>query len=79
MHYVSETEPEYSVITERVLLLPSQKVEVLLMNFITKDEFTVMLNVCNTNTFIGARDKLMMLIMYDTDMHVSELLEHRYL
>ena len=75
LHYVSEMEPEYSAITRRALMLPAQKCEKPLMEFLTKDEFDSMLNVCDTSTFIGARDKLMLLILYNTGVRVSELLE----
>lgn len=74
MHYVSEVEPEYCAISKRALMLPAQKQEQPVMNFITKEEFNSLIEVCKTNTFIGARDKLMLMIMYNTGTRVSELL-----
>ena len=41
----------------------------------TTSEFNALIQVCDTNTFIGARDKLMLLLMYNTGVRVSELLE----
>lgn len=75
MQYVAETAPEYSAISKRVLMLPAQKYESPIMSFITKDEFNALIKACDTNTFIGARDKLMLLLMYNTGVRVSELLE----
>ena len=75
MQYVAETAPEYSAISKRVLMLPAQKYESPIMSFITKDEFNALIKACDTNTFIGARDKLMLLLMYKTGVRVSELLE----
>ena len=75
MQYVAETAPEYSAISKRVLMLPDQKYESPIMSFITKDEFNALIKACDTNTFIGARDKLMLLLMYNTGVRVSELLE----
>lgn len=74
MHYVSELEPEYSAITKRVLMLPAQKQEQTLMDFLSKEEFDSLLAICDTNTFIGARDKLMLLLLYNSGVRVSELL-----
>lgn len=74
MQYVAETAPEYSAISKRALMLPAQKHELPVMSFITK-EFNALIQVCDTNTFIGARDKLMLLLMYNTGVRVSELLE----
>lgn len=74
MQYVAETAPEYSAISKRALMLLAQKHELPVMSFITK-EFNALIQVCDTNTFIGARDKLMLLLMYNTGVRVSELLE----
>lgn len=75
MQYVAEIAPEYSAISKRALMLPAQKHESPVMSFITKDEFNALIKVCDTNTYIGARDKLMLLLMYNTGVRVSELLE----
>jgi len=74
MQYVSEMEPEYSGIARRALMVPMQKYKVPTMDFITKDEFEVMIKACDTNTFIGTRDKLMLLLLYNSGARVSELL-----
>lgn len=74
MQYVSEIEPEYSGIARRALMVPMQKHKVPTMDFITKDEFEVMIKTCDTNTFIGTRDKLMLLLLYNSGSRVSELL-----
>ena len=75
MQYVAETAPEYNAISKLTLMLPAQKHEILVMSFITKEEFNTLIKVCDTNTFIGAHDKLMLLLMYNTGVRVSELLE----
>lgn len=75
LKFVAEEAPEYSAIAKRGLSVPSQKHETLVMDFITKNEFESMLSICDTTTAIGARDKLMLLILYNTGMRVSELTE----
>ncbi|OJF75662.1 MAG: hypothetical protein BKP49_11160 [Treponema sp. CETP13] len=74
MKYVTEVAPEFSDIAKKAYLVPMQKYESPTMCFITKDEFEIMLKGCNTNSFIGARDKLMLLLLYNTGSRVSELL-----
>ncbi len=74
MHYVSEMEPEYSDIVKRTVMLPAQKQEQPAIDFIFKEEFDAMIATCDTNTFIGARDKLMLMLLYNSGARVSELL-----
>lgn len=75
LQYVAEIEPEYSGIAKRGLMMPMRKHETVTMDFVDKNEFDAMLATCNTATFIGARDKLMLMIFYNTGVRVSELLE----
>lgn len=58
MHYVSEMEPEYSAVTRHALMLPTQKHEQPTMDFLSREEFDSVIDVCDTNLFIDARDKL---------------------
>ena len=78
MHYVSEMAPEYSAVAKRIIMLPAQKQEQPVMDFITREEFDAMIAVCDTAAFIGARDKLMLMILYNTGVRVSELLAIRH-
>lgn len=66
MQNVSEMEPEYSGIAKRSLMVPMQKHEISTMDFITKDEFEVIINNCDTNTSIGTRGKLMLMLLYNS-------------
>jgi len=77
MHYVIEMEPEYSGLVKRSLMIPLQKHEVLAMDFVTKNEFDAMLGTCDTKTYLGARDKLMLMMLYNSGARVSELLSIR--
>ena len=58
-------------------MLPAQKHELPVMSFITK-EFNALIQVCDTNTFIGARDKLMLLLMYNTGLECQSFLKLKY-
>ena len=48
------------------------------MCFIIQEEFDAYSSQCNTSSPIGARDKIMLLILYNTGVRVSELLAIRY-
>lgn len=74
MKYVAEIEPEYSGIVKRSLMVPMQKYEIPTMDFISKDEFQAMEDTCDTTTPLGSRDKLMLLILYNSGTRVSEML-----
>lgn len=74
MEYVAEIEPECSGIVKRSLMIPMQKHEIPTMDFISKDEFQAMVNTCDTSTPLGSRDKLMLLILYNSGARVSEML-----
>lgn len=43
------------------------------MEFLTEDEFSALKNSCESNTDLGRRDMLMLLLLYNTGIRVSEL------
>ena len=64
LKYVIEQYPEYSEIARGTLALPFRKQEKKVMCFITQEEFDAYISQCDTSTSIGARDKLMLLLLY---------------
>jgi site-specific recombinase XerD len=78
LKYVIEQHPEFSNIVKGTLSLPFRKQEKKAMCFITREEFDVYLSLCDTSTPIGSRDKLMLLLLYNTGVRVSELLAIKY-
>jgi integrase/recombinase XerD len=71
--YLSFEIPEYSGTLERGLMVPFRKEEKRQMDFLTKEEFNALLDVCDTDTDLGRRDKLMLVLLYNTGVRVSEL------
>jgi site-specific recombinase XerD len=65
--------PEYSGLLNRSLMVPFRKVEKRQIEFLTEDEFTALKNTCESNTELGRRDMLMLLLLYNTGVRVSEL------
>ena len=78
LKYVSEMSPDNSYLVSQSLAIPFQKTTIKTMDFITKDEFDSIILLCDTNTMLGARDKLMFLILYNTGLRVSELISLKY-
>ena len=71
--YLSFELPEYSGLLNRSMMVPFRKVEKRQMEFLTEDEFTAMKNACKTDAPLGCRDMLMLLLLYNTGVRVSEL------
>ena len=78
LKYVIEQQPEFSNTIKGTISLPFRKQEKKIMCFITRAEFDVYLSLCDTTTWFGARDKLMLLLLYNTGVRVSELLTIKY-
>lgn len=69
--------PEYNDTIRKALALPSMKTDQPVMTFITKSEYETLLAVCNNEDIISSRDKLIIMIMYNTGCRVSELINIR--
>ncbi len=65
--------PEYSGLLNRSLMVPFRKAEKRQMGFLTEDEFAALKSACNTDTALGCRDILMLMLLYNTGVRVSEL------
>ena len=71
--YLNFELPEYSGLLNRSLMVPFRKTEKRQIEFLTEDEFTALKNACKTDTDLGQRDMLMLLLLYNTGVRVSEL------
>ena len=73
LKYATVAAPEYSGIIRKSLSLPARKVDKQVMSFITKTEYESMLEVCSNPDALSVRDKMMLMILYNTGCRVSEL------
>lgn len=71
--YVSYEQPEHMATAKRVLGIPFRRTDKKIVNYLTKDEMALLLNSCDISTFYGRRDKVMVLLLYNTGIRVSEL------
>ena len=74
LKYATVEAPEYSGIIRKSLSLPNRKTDKTVMTFISKNEYESMLDGCSGQDKISSRDKMMLMIMYNTGCRVSELI-----
>ena len=74
LRFLSFEIPEYSGLLSRSLMIPFKKEEKRQMDFLTKDEYNALVSACDLNSALGVRDKLMLLLLYNTGVRVSELI-----
>jgi integrase/recombinase XerD len=74
MEYVSYECLEYSGTVRKIKAIPFQKAERKEVCYLTKEEMDSLLNVCETKNSEGRRDYLMLLLLYNSGMRVSEMI-----
>ena len=74
LRYLSFEIPEYSGLLSRSLMIPLRKEEKRQMDFLTKEEYQALVDSCELDSTLGRRDKLMLLLLYNTGVRVSELI-----
>jgi len=74
MEYVSYESPEYLEIIRRVKAIPFRNVEKKDICYLTREEMDILLNACETANPNGRRDYLMLLLLYNSGMRISEMI-----
>ena len=73
MDYVSFQAPEYLGLVQRVKQIPFKKAANRVVSYLVPTEMDALLGVCAVDTWLGRRDRLMLTLLYNTGMRVSEL------
>jgi integrase/recombinase XerD len=73
MKYVSFQAPEYMGIVQRVMNVPFKKTELKMVDYLVKEEVDSILENCDLSCWLGRRDRIMVAILYNTGVRVSEL------
>jgi len=73
LKFLSFEIPEYSGLLSRSLSIPFRREDKRQMNFLTKGEYQALVDACDLDYLLGRRDKLMLLLLYNTGIRVSEL------
>lgn len=71
--YVAFTEPAHALHCQRVLAIPSKRFERGNVEFLEDDEVKALLDAPDTATWIGRRDRALLLVAVQTALRVSEL------
>jgi integrase/recombinase XerD len=73
-HYVALTEPSYALHCQRVLAIPSKRFERKTIEFLVPEEIDAILAAPDCSTWIGRRDRTLLLVAVQTGLRVSELI-----
>lgn len=77
LRYALVEAPEYADTIRKSLSLPGRKINHPVMTFISKKEYEALLGACDGQSIIHSRDKLMIMVLYNTGCRVSELVNVR--
>lgn len=69
--------PEHSAVIQRVLAIPPKRQSSRLVDFLTRSEIDALLAVPDQTTWLGRRDRLLLLFAIQTGLRLSELIALR--
>lgn len=75
--YVALTEPAYALHCQRVLAIPSKRFERGIVEFLSQDEIGGLVDAPDPTSWIGRRDRALLLLAVQTGLRVSELIALR--
>jgi integrase/recombinase XerD len=73
--FVALEEPSYSAQIQRILLIPSKLHDKRVVHFLTRDEIEALLAVPDTMTWVGRRDRALLLLAVQTGLRLSEVVQ----
>ena len=76
-HYVALQEPAYAEQCRRILAIPSKRYQRRLIEYLTAEEIDALLAAPDRTTWIGRRDRALLLVAIQTGLRVSELISLR--
>ena len=72
--YVSYERPEYLSIIQKVQSIPFKNIEKKTVDYLTEKEMEFLINSCDIANFSDRRDRVMIVLLYNTGMRISELI-----
>ena len=72
--YVALEEPAHALHCQRILAVPNKRHEKRPIDFLNREEIDALLAVPNPSTWIGRRDRTLLLVAVQTGLRVSELI-----
>jgi integrase/recombinase XerD len=71
--YVAFTDPAHALLCQRILAIPSKRFERGIVEFLAEKEVDALLDAPDLATWIGRRDRALLLVAVQTGLRVSEL------
>lgn len=71
--YAAHEEPAQSGLIQRVLAMPAKRYEKKLIGFLTRPEIEALLSAPDLSTWVGRRDRVLLLIAVQTGLRLSEM------
>lgn len=75
--YVALCEPAHALLCQRILAIPSKRFERGIVDFLTEEEVDALLAAPDPRTWIGRRDRTLLLVAVKTGLRLSELVSLR--
>jgi site-specific recombinase XerD len=72
--YVALNEPAHALLCQRLLAIPSRRYERKIVQFLTAAEMDALLAMPDASTWMGRRDRTLLLVAFQTGLRVSELI-----
>ena len=72
--YVALEEPAHALHCQRILAMPNKRHEQRQIDFLNREEIDALLAVPNLSTWLGRRDRTLLLVAVQTGLRVSELI-----
>ncbi len=73
-HYVALQCPPAVELAQRILAIPMKRFDRPLLGFLSRDEVQAMLASADAHSWCGQRDRILLMLLYNTGARVSELL-----
>jgi integrase/recombinase XerD len=73
-NYVALQEPSLSAVAQRILAIPNKRYKTKPVDFLTRPEIEAILAVPDVTTWMGRRDRTLLLVAAQTGLRVSELI-----
>lgn len=73
LRYAASAQPPLLPVAQRVLAIPAKRFERASVSFLTREQMQAILDSPDTATFSGRRDRMLMLLLYNTGARASEI------
>ncbi|HJS43307.1 MAG TPA: tyrosine-type recombinase/integrase, partial [Gemmatimonadales bacterium] len=74
VQYVALNEPAHALLCQRLLAIPTRRYERKVIEFLTAAEMDAILAIPDASTWLGRRDRTLLLVTFQTGLRVSEVI-----